>query len=163
MGVLSRLLGIVPEEDPPCLKSIFPQQASRNIENGVLPVIRVDKLVLGQKEVCHYVEVAVTIKEKHRYQTVRGGGSFHFSGYSIHHGRSESVPVAEPEYTKGILYITNCRIIFVSKKHGFEKRLGALTAVTPYENGVGLQFGGTSHLLLLPDGRLAKMVLDLII
>lgn len=164
MSILTTLFGIVPPEKPPELSSIYPNQAAQYVQKGKLPTIQVDKLILNQGEVCHFVDVAAAITEKKRYKSVRSGGSYRiFKGYTAHLGRSESVPVAESEYTKGIFFITNQRIVFVANKNGFEQKISKLTAITPYSDGIGLQFNGKSYMLLLPNGENAKLVLDLII
>ena len=71
--------------------------------------------------------------------------------------------MVEPEYTKGILYFTGRRIVFVARKFGFDQKISKLTAVTPYANGMELQFGNKTFTLLLPDGTIAKAALDLIL
>ena len=86
-----------------------------------------------------------------------------WKGYTAHLGHSESVPISEPEYTKGIFYITNERVIFVAKNHGFDKKIKNLTAITPYTDAIGLQFGSKTYNLLLPDGETPKLVLDMLI
>ena len=53
--------------------------------------------------------------------------------------------------------------MFVAGKNGFEQKLSKLTAVTEYSNAIELQFGNKTYRVLLPDGCLAKDVLDLII
>lgn len=164
MGILSTLLGYIPPEQPPVLNSIFPAAAAQRIRNGKLPTIQADKIMLAQNEVCHFVEVGAAFTEKKRYQTVRTGGSYRvFKGYTAHLGQSQSVPVSEPEYTKGILYITNQRIVFVASKNGFDKKIKSLTAVTPYTDGIAFQFGSKSYTILLPDGNIANRVIDLIV
>lgn len=164
MGILAKMLGVVPEEQPPQLISIFPAAAASRIHSGSLPTIQADKIILGSGEVCHFVDVGAAYTEKTRRQSVHVGGSYHImKGYTAHLGQSQSVPVSEPHFTKGVLYITNQRVIFVAHEHGFDKKLKALTAVTPYSDGIALQFGSKSHMILLPDSLTAKLALDMLV
>jgi len=164
MGILSSLFGIIPPEQPPVLNTIFPTAAAQKIRNGVLPTIQADKIILSAGEVCHFVDVGAALTGKKKYRRVHSGGSYHmWKGYTAHLGHSESVPISEPEYTKGIFYITNERVIFVAKNHGFDKKIKNLTAITPYTDAIGLQFGSKTYNLLLPDGETPKLVLDMLI
>ena len=105
MGFLSTLLGIIPPEQPPELNSIFPVAAAQKIRNGSLPTIQADKIILSAGEVCHFVDVGAALTEKKRYRSTRTGGSYHmWKGYTAHIGHSDSVPISEPEYTKGVFY-----------------------------------------------------------
>lgn len=165
MGIFEKLFGLQPpEQQPPQLQTILPQLAKSKIASGILPVLQIDKLILTKGEACHFVDVAVIITEKTRYESKRVGGSYHvFGGFTLHTGDSTSIPVADVEYTKGILYFTNKRIILVASKNGFEKGIKRLTAVTPYSDGMELQFGGKAFSLLMPDATTAKRALDLIV
>lgn len=136
----------------------------REFYAGILPNLQADKLILNSGETCHFVDVAAIITEKKHYESRHDGASFRvFKGFTYHTGDTKSVPVVEPEYTKGILYFTGRRIIFVARKFGFDQKISKLTAVTPYTNGMELQFGNKTFTLLLPDGTIAKAALDLIL
>ena len=164
MGFLSDFFGYIPAEQPPQLVSIFPPAAAQRIRSGVLPTIQAGRIILGMNEVCHFVDVGTAVTAKTRRHTVHTGGSYHIAkGFTAHHGQSESVPITEPHYTKGVFYITNQRIIFTASANGFDQKLSKLTAVTPYSDAIQLQFGSKTHTILLPDGTMAKMVLDLLI
>ena len=164
MGLLSTLFGFVPPEQPPELNSIFPAAAAQKIRNGSLPTIQADKVILSAGEICHFVDVGAAFTEKKRYRSTRTGGSYHmWKGYTAHIGHSDTVPISEPEYTKGVFYITNQRVIFVAKNHGFDKRIKNLTAITPYTDAIGLQFGSKTYNVLLPDGETANLVLNMLI
>lgn len=164
MGFLANLLGYIPPEQPPVLVSFFPSAAADMILHGKLLTIQTDKLILASGEVCHFVDIAAAITEKQRRQSIHAGSSYRIGkGFTMHSGRSESVPVSEPTYTKGVLYITNQRIVFTASKNGFDKRLKALTAVTPYSNGVALQYGSKTYTLLSPNGEIIKRTLDLLL
>lgn len=164
MGLLSNILGIVPGETSPQVTSIFPPAAALRIQSGNLPRIQADKIILGSGEICHFVDVGVAYTTKTRRQSNHMGGSYHIAkGFTAHFGQTQSVPISEPHYTKGVLYITNQRIIFVAQENGFDKKLKTLTAITPYLDGIAFQFGAKSHIILLPDAYTATLALDLLI
>lgn len=165
MGIFSNLFGANPPvAQPPTLQSIFPAQARNLIVQGKLPTLQTDKLVLGQGEICHFVDVAAIVTEKTHYKSSRVGGSYHmWKGFTIHTGVSTSVPVTDIEYTKGILFFTNKRVVFVANKFGFEQKLNKLTAKSFYSDAAELQFGSKTYVLMLPDGNIAKSALALIV
>lgn len=166
MGILSKTFGTGGfENDPiPQLVSVLPAAAVLKIQAGQLPVLQSDKLILKRGEICHFIDVSASITDRRHYQSRRRGSSVHMArGWTIHTGSTTSVPVTTSEVTQGIFYITNRRIVFVAKKHGFSQNLTALTAVTPYTNGMDLQFGNKTHRIVLPDGGIAKTVIDLLI
>ena len=149
MGLFSYIFGKEPPIQPPVLVSILPPQAAQRIYAGMLPNLQADKLILNSGETCHFVDVAAIITEKKHYESRHDGASFRvFKGFTYHTGDTKSVPVVEPEYTKGILYFTGRRIVFVARKFGFDQKISKLTAVTPYTNGMELQFGNKTFTLL---------------
>ena len=163
MGILSKIFGTGGfENDPiPRLQTILPVAAVQKIQLGKLPVLQVDKLILKNGELCHFVDVGAIITDRKHYQSRRSGSSVRIAkGWTVHTGGTTSVPVTTAEVTQGIFYITNQRIVFVAKKHGFSQRLSFLTAVTPYSNGLDLQFGSKTYHIILPDGGIAKIVID---
>lgn len=158
------MLGYVPPEQPPQLTSIYPTVAVNKVNSGKLPTIVADKIILQNGEVCHFVDVAAVVTEKKRRMTTHMGGSYHiFKGYTAHLGQSQSIPVSEPHYTRGILYVTNQRIIFVARENGFDKKIKALTALTSYSDGVSLQFGGKTYAVMLPAGTVVHTVIGRLI
>lgn len=164
MGLFSFLFGKNNQRQSPQIQSIYPQGAVLKVQSGILPTIQADKIVLGKGEVCHFIERAIIITEKKIRTTKHVGGSYHFGGgFTMHSGDSVSTPTVEPEYTKGIFYITNQRVVFVATKNGFDKQIKKITAITPYSNGIDLQYGSKTYSLFLPDGDIAKHVLDLIL
>ena len=164
MGVLAKLFGVVPQEEIPQLVSIFPDAAKNKVKSGKLPTIIADRIILSNGEICHFVDVSAAITEKKRRQTVHAGGSYHlFKGYTAHLGQSQSVAVPESHFTKGVLYITNQRIIFTARENCFDKKIKALTAMTPYTDGISLQFGSKTYTLLLPDGTVAYEIINMLI
>lgn len=85
-------------------------------------------------------------------------------GVTYRIGASRGIPVKKrvQEYTNGLLYITNQRIIFVAREKGFEKKVKDLTATIPYSDAVGLQFGGKTYCLLLPQSDLVVRTLRIL-
>ena len=165
MGLLSFLFGGGNNQpQKPQIQSIYPQGAVLKLQSGVLPTIQADKIILGKGEACHYVDRAIIVTERKCRQSSHRGGSFRiFSGAYYHVGETDSKPYYEPEFTNGIFYITNKRIVFVAKKNGFDKEIAKLTAITPYSDGIELQYGNKTYRLIVPDGDVPKHVLDLII
>ena len=82
----------------------------------------------------------------------------------MHFGGGVAEPVEEivTEQYKGILYVSNKRVIFVNKDKGFDKPFRNLSAVTPYSNGIELQYGSTTYSLLVPDGALLNQVFKIL-
>ena len=164
MGLIRDLFVPKSPSTPPSLTSILPHQAVLKIEAGVLPFIAADKIVLSKGETCHYVEMAAIVTEKKHYESKRDGASFRvFSGCYYHMGESKSEPVFETEYTKGVLFFTNKRVVFHASKNGFEQKIEKLSAITPYADAITLQFGSKTYTLMLPDGALAEKALKLIV
>ena len=163
MGFLTDLFFPKTPATPPSLTSILPHQAVLKIEAGVLPCISADKILLSKGENCHYVEVAAIVTEKKHIESKRDGASFRvFKGCYYHTGESKSEPVFETEYTKGILFFTDKRVVFHASKNGFEQKIEKLSAITPYADAITLQFGRKTYTIMLPDGVLAEKVLKLI-
>jgi hypothetical protein len=79
-------------------------------------------------------------------------------------GRYSGKPVEERsiEYHKGLIYVTNKRIIFISDVNGFDKKYRYLTACVPYADGVKLQFGKTTYTLLVPDGNVLSRIIVMV-
>lgn len=150
------------------IPSILPAAARSCIEQGLLPKINTNTIMLSAGEAVHYLERAILVTEKTmttRSTGQRSGMSFRvMKGMTYHTGRTQTTPVRETvqESTKGVLYITSKRVVFAAKQNSFDRRIKALSTVTPYDNGIGLQFGGTSHSLFLPDGGIAFSVINIL-
>lgn len=123
MGFIKDLFFPKTPATPPLLTSILPHQAVLKIESGILPFIQADKIVLAKGENCHYVEMGAIITEEKHFESKRDGASFRlFDGCYYHAGESRSDPVYEEVYTKGILFITNKRVVFHAPKHSFDQK-----------------------------------------
>ena len=85
-----------------------------------------------------------------------------FEGNRYSRGRGRTVEHIELVQHRGILYVTNQRIVFQAKEWGFDKTYRYLTAITPYSNACELQFGSKSYCLIVADGSVLNHVLKLI-
>jgi hypothetical protein len=138
------------------------------IQQGRLPQLNTTQIFLKKGEVCHYIDKAVLLKEKIVKSYVRKGGSYSMPGLfkgttvRLNRGRIDPDEQVITEQFRGALYVTNKRIIFQATKNAFEKSHGYLTSIAPYSNAVDLQYGATTHSLLVPDGGLIHAVMTLI-
>lgn len=152
----------------PSVPSILPVTAVSCIQNGILPQIKTNSVFLSAGEQVHYIERAVIITEKNLITGYSGGSSgWSFQvirGVSYRTGKRQGVPIREDvqEYTKGTLYITSKRILFVAKKNGFDKPIKTLSALMPYANGMGMQFGRDTYNIVLPDGNILYSLLNML-
>jgi TM2 domain-containing membrane protein YozV len=114
--------------------------------NEGLPVVP-SNLMLSAGEICHYCGAATYVKTKNVVVGYSGGSrgtNIHVTkGVSFHVGGSKAAPVRGDvqERTPGVLSITNKRVVFSGNNGTFDKKLSALTAVTPFKKGVAFQFG----------------------
>ena len=108
------------------------------------------------------------IKEKVKKRRVRSGGGYSMPGLfkgtriSLNRSQTDEVESVTIEQFRGILYITNKRVIFQANQSGFERPHTSLTSIAPYSNAVDLQYGSTNYSLLVPDGSLVNAVLNLL-
>lgn len=165
MGLFSNLFSPVSSRNG--IPAIMPPGAIAQIRQGILPSIRTDGIVLTSGETCHFAERAILVTEKTRtqYQGRSKGFSFRiFKGVTYRTGRNRGTPVQETytEKNKGLLYVTNQRIIFVSDKNAFEKKLKDLTAITPYSNAILFQFSSKTFTIMVPDGDVISSLVTLI-
>lgn len=127
------------------IPAIMPPGALDQIRQGIIPTMRTDRIMLTQGEVCHFSERAILMTEKTQKRYVGNSSGFSFrvcKGVTYRTGQRRGRPIEETytEKNKGLLYVTNKRIIFVSDKNAFDKKLKSLTAITPYSNAVQLRF-----------------------
>ncbi|WP_029319294.1 hypothetical protein [Butyrivibrio sp. AE3004] len=167
MGFFDWLFG-TPKPATPNVQSILPDIAKNEIMNGRLPHINPDKLFLKRGEICHYADKAMlevtktkkTINSRHVGHSVPGL----LKGNRWNMGRTVSSidEAVEVNEYKGILYITNKRIVFNSKGMGFDKQFQYLSAFNPYANGIELQYGATIYRLFVPDGNVVYRVIQML-
>ena len=166
MGILSRLFK---NNKIPQIPSILPDIAKREILSGRLPEINVKTLFLKRGEVCHYADKAMWEKVLTNRKTTRYGGGHSMPGIIISGSRwysakstSYSENIQDIQHIKGILYITNRRIIFSSPNGGFDKDYKNLSAVQPYANCIELQYGNAMFKVFVPDGNIASQTIHML-
>lgn len=164
MGFLDGLFGSNGDENIP---AIMPDGAIDQIRRGITPNMRTDKILLSKGEICHFAEraILVTEKTKRHYEGRNNGYSIRLTKRITYRtGKSKGVPVDDViiEKTKGLIYVTDKRVIFVSDKNAFDKKIKSLTACVPYSNAVKLQFGSSTYTLMVPDGGALSAVISLL-
>ncbi len=164
---IASLFGMHLSEDAPQLQSLVPERISNEIISGNLPKFNPSTIMLGQKEICHFMDrAALAVKQKERsYQTRRTGSSYRVTkNWTMHstNGRARPIDQEWYEFKEGVVFVTNERIIFVAPEHGFEKKIKNLTAVIPYNDAIALQFSSQTINLMLPQSQLMAMVLQMI-
>ena len=125
------------------------------LEEGVMPVVDVMKLVLNEGEMCHYYTVAIRLVTKDRvvgYSGESAGVSIRVAkGISLRTGGYKGVPIRGEvtDATAGELYLTNERLIFVSKKDNFEIPLNKIIVTEIFKDGIGVQDNKKYYLMKL--------------
>lgn len=118
--------------------------------NVPLPIVQ-SNLVLSDGETCHYYGPAVYVKTKNvvvGYSGGHVGASIRVAkGMSIRTSSTKAAPIRGDvqERTNGVLSITNKRVVFSANKGAFDKKISALSAITPYSNGLAFQFGDNQY------------------
>lgn len=136
--------------------------------SGRLPILRTDKIFLKNGEVCHFIDKAIYEKKIVNKRYVRKNAGYSapglFKGTRVNFGGGNSDVVENVQYKtfRGILYITNKRVIFVNTESGFDKKIDTLIALTPYSNCVELQFSKETYKIFVPDGNVVHRVLQLL-
>lgn len=162
MGFFEVLFG--KKNQIPTVMSILPDAARREIMAGRLPVLNTDQLFLKRGERIHLIDKAVSVEQKTVKEYRHTGHSFPglFEGSRWSYGRGKAVEHKESVPHRGILYITNQRIVFQAAEWGFDKTYRYLTAITPYSNACEMQFGNKSYCMIVADGSVVNQVLLLI-
>lgn len=156
-----------PKPSVPNIISILPDAAKQEIVRGRLPILNTNKIFLKPGEKCHYVDKAIYEKRIAKKRYVHRGNSYSVPGFfkgtriNMGGGHTDVIDNEHYENFRGILYITNKRIIFVTEENGFNKKIDELVALTPYANCIMLQFSKENYKLFVPDGNLAYKVLQL--
>lgn len=155
-------------QQPPRVQSILPAAAVNEIMSGRLPVLNTDKIFLNGGEKCHYIDKAIYERKitGKRYVRHTNGYSFPglFKGDRVHLGGGHTDTTENVQYktSRGILYVTNQRIIFQGEDNGFHIRIADLVAIQPYSNCVELQCGKETYRLFVPNGNVVNAALHLI-
>jgi hypothetical protein len=154
-----------PQPQTPIISSILPKIAQQEILNGRLPILNTNKLFLKKSEYCHYIDKAIYEKKIIQKRYIRNNMGYsmpgYFKGMRIHIGSGNTDVVENVKYEtyKGILYITNQRIIFSGEENGFDKNISSLIAINSYSNCVELQFRKENIKIFIPDGTIVHAVL----
>lgn len=130
-----------------------------------------EAIILNAGEICHYQIPAVAVVVKNQV-VGRTGGSGGVSvrvakGVTLHSGRSAGKTIRDdvPYFYGGVFSITNQRIIMTGES-SFEHPVNKLTSITPYScvsgDGVTLQFGRTTHNLLVDEPYWISKIVELI-
>lgn len=161
MGLLDAILG---KNQIPTVTSILPAAAKQEILAGRLPILNTDKLFLKKGEKIHYIDKAINLELKtvKQYRHIGHSGPGIFKGNRYNVGMAKPIESTEFVQHRGILYVTNQRIVFQASEWGFDKTYRYLTAITPYIDACELQFGNKSYNMIVEDGNLLNQVLQLI-
>lgn len=157
-----------PQPTTPIVPSVLPDVAKQQIYRGQLPVLRPNNLFLKNGETCHYADRAIYEKRTVSKKRIRKSRGYSmpglFKGTRVNIGGGDSTYVDDVQYstTRGVLYITSKRIIFVSTVDGFDRNIDELVAVMPYSNCIEFQFSKETLKLFVPDGNIPHIVLQLI-
>ena len=157
-----------PQPTTPIVTTILPDVARQEIMRGRLPILNTNKIFLKAGEQCHYIDKAIYEKKTVKKRYVRRNNGYSvpglFKGTRINMGGGHTDVIDNVSYDtiRGILYITNKRIIFVGDQTGFDKKISDLIALTPYSNCVELQFSKDNYKIFVPDGNVTHLVLQLI-
>ena len=149
--------------------------ALSEISSGRLPRLTTDTIILASGEHCHFIDKAYLLHERvvKKYRTETKGRTepslltflYPRWGVQLRRGSAEThieeIPVTDRH--KGLLFITNRRIIFSGRNGSFEQPFKSLTAKSPYTDGIEFQFGSKYKVLVLPDGAVANEVVNLIV
>ena len=154
MGLFDILFGN--QNQIPTVTTILPDVARQEIIAGRLPILNTDKLFLKRGEKIHFIDKAINMEKKtvKEFRHVGGSAPGLFEGTRVSSGKLIQ--------HRGILYITNQRIVFQATEWGFDKTYRYLTAITPYSNACEMQFGNKSYCMVVPDGSVVNQVLQLI-
>ena len=144
--------------------SILPDVAKNEIMASRLPQLNTEKIFLKNGEICSYIDKAILNIHVKKKITKHVGHSSPglFKGTRINTGIAKPIEYEETKQQKGILYITNKRIIFQASQNAFEKQHRYLTSIEPFSNAVVLQYGDKTYELIVPDGSLVNHILKLV-
>lgn len=162
------LLDIFRQQKTPIVTTILPDIARQEILRGRLPILKTDKIFLKAGEQCHYIDKAIYEKMTVNKRYVRRNtgysvpGLFKGTRVNIGGGRTDAVDNVTYSTHRGILYITNKRMIFVGEQMGFDKKLDDMIALTPYSNCVEIQFSKETYKIFVPDGNVTHAVLQIL-
>ena len=122
------------------------------------PEIYTDDIYLQPGEKCYFYSMVqlIDIKVVKDYLHTAFGASAPglFKGDRWGTGISWRKEIGEHEERSsymGMLYVTSKRTIFVEKTKGFDKRHTSISAIMPYSDGLEIQYGSKTYLLMTDD------------
>lgn len=145
------------------------EETLAELENGTIPIVYTDKLILKPDEVCHYYTNATRLIVKNKvvgYSGGSGGVNVRVAkGVSLRTGSHKGVPIRGDvtEETNGQLFITSERIIFMSAKNSFEITMKNIIATEYYSDGIGVQDNKTFYTLKLVASDLVLAMIRVLI
>ncbi|MGN0608541.1 MAG: hypothetical protein ACI4J6_05010 [Oscillospiraceae bacterium] len=144
--------------------SILPPAAKNEILAKRLPQLKTDSVFLKSGEMCSYIDKAIlnSYVKKSIKQHISHSSPGLFKGTRFTTGVSKPIEYEEIVQTRGILYITNTRVVFQASQNAFDKPHKDLSAIQTYNNAVILQYGNKNYELIVPDGNLVDLVLKLV-
>lgn len=125
-------------------------------------------LMLKNDEICYYYGGARSYHEKNiitAYKSSNSGVSVRVvRGFSIRSGSSITIPIRSnvSETYEGDLYITNKRIILLTKKYGFDLGIDTINAIEPFKNGFRVFYKDKCYTVITYDNPTIFYVLELI-
>lgn len=127
MGCFSDLFTTPQSGGADNIPAIMPVGAIDQINRSILPILNTDKIMLTIGEECHFAERCILLTEKvsKHYEGRHNGYSIKLTkNVTYRIGKSCGKPVEDvtQEKTKGLVYITDKRIIFVADKNAFDKK-----------------------------------------
>lgn len=146
------------------MDSILPITAKNEIIASRLPQLNTTNIFLKNGEVCSYIDKAllnVHVKKRINRHVGHSGPGL-FKGTRFHTGITTPYEYEDIKQQKGILYITNMRVIFQASENAFDKQHKYLSSVAPFSNAIVLQYGSTTYELVVPDGSIVNHVLKLV-
>lgn len=145
-------------------ESILPEAAKQQLLTGRLPQINTNSIFLKSNEKCVYIDKAILNEhvKKKIYRHTGGSSPGLFKGHRINYGTGRSKDYEEIKQHKGILYITNKRVIFQGQGMCFDKQHRYLSSIDPYSNAIILQYGEKSYELIVPDGNVVNAALQIV-
>ena len=139
---------------------------TKKIDNFELPKINTNNLILKNDEYCCFMDKAKTQKSKKITKGYeRKIDSVRVLGTSWRTGQSTSKAIRTEEITnyEGTLYLTNKRVIYVSLGgESFDKPIEKITAIEEAKDGIIIQIGSKTHLIIMDTHVLFMQVLNLI-
>jgi hypothetical protein len=167
MGLLDDITNFFKPAALPTVQSVMPPAVISQITSGQLPNIATKTVFMKSGETCHYMDRAILLKDKVEKSYVRHNTGISAPGLfrtrvNTSGGRTNVEERKVTEEHKGVLYITNKRVIFSSSANAFDKPISGLSSCIPYKNAIELQYGSVTFSLLVADGDVVATVLNMV-